>query len=510
MASGTHKTRIVLLCALAFIILDLVCSSVSSRGPSGVNYIGQIIAPFLALMACTWRAQTVSGRARALWVLLSTGLVLWNFALWLSAYEDLTQLVPFQVAALSDVLFFFYGVPVLLALSTPADGQRSWLFTLLDGVQGIFAGYLTYITIFSVAPFSASAIQPISITLLVATYNAENAVLACSSAIRLLASPRQGEEHRFYRTLCIFLVVYLAGAGIYNQIQVETNGITSWNILADLPFLLLAALIMLLPPVAKSEVRSEVRKSPLILFIDNASPILFTVALLTMGMFVLRHSFATGAFAIGLGLAAYGFRTTTLQIRYIHAQHALQAARDRLEEISLQDSLTSIANRRRFDQTLESEWHRARRTRHCLSLLLIDLDYFKNLNDTHGHPYGDRCLTEVAAALRAVAARSGDLVARYGGEEFAAILPATTRADAESIAIRMQEAVAALKIQNDTEVGRFLSISVGIASYVFPEAGTPSQLIDAADRALYKAKQNGRNRVELAEMQMTLGETLSL
>ena len=509
MASQTRKLGPVLLCALALVGVDVVCSTVTSSRPTGLNYVGQVLAPLLALAACSWRARTVSGRARALWILFAAGLVLWNFGLWLSAYEDLTQLVPFQVASLSDVLFFFYGVPLLLALSTPVDGQRSWLFTLLDGVQGLFAGYLTYITIFSVLPFSTKAIQPISITLLVTTYNVENIVLAASGAMRLIATPKGGEEHRFYRTLCAFLVVYAIGAGIYNQIEIATNGNTSWNILADFPFLLLASLIFLLPAAAKNEFQPAVSKSPLVLFIDNASPMFFTLALLAMGMVVLRHSFATAEVAIGVGLVLYGIRTTALQIRYIHAQQQLQAARDRLEEISLQDGLTGIANRRRFDQTLESEWHRARRTHHPLSLLLIDLDFFKNLNDTYGHPFGDRCLIDVAGALRAVAARSGDLVARYGGEELAAILPATTRNDAEAIAIRMQEAVSALGIKNETDIGKFLSISVGIASYAYPEAGLPAQLLEASDRALYKAKQNGRNRIELAAVQMTLGESFS-
>ena len=155
MPSFAPKLRTVAVGTLALIGLDVVCSVVPAWRQNGVNYVGQVIAPFLALAACVWRIQNVRGRARTLWTLLAAGLVLWNFALWLSAYEDLTQLVPFQVAALSDVLFFFYGVPVLLALSTPVDGQRSWLFTGLDGVQGLFAGYLTYITIFSVLPFSS-------------------------------------------------------------------------------------------------------------------------------------------------------------------------------------------------------------------------------------------------------------------------------------------------------------------------------------------------------------------
>jgi diguanylate cyclase (GGDEF)-like protein len=272
---------------------------------------------------------------------------------------------------------------------------------------------------------------------------------------------------------------------------------------------ILATLILLLPAARTEEIPAAQRTGLLVLFIDNASPILFTLALLAMGMIVLRSYFFTGVSAIGVGLLVYGIRTTILQIRYIQAQRELQAARDRLEELTLLDGLTGIANRRRFDQTLESEWHRAMRTLHPLSLMLIDLDHFKNMNDTHGHPYGDRCLIEVAGALRIVVARSGDLMARYGGEEFAAILPATSRADAEAIAIKMQEAVAALNIRNETEAGQFLTISIGIATYIFPGAGSPAQLVEASDRALYKAKQSGRNRIELAPIQRLADESLS-
>jgi diguanylate cyclase (GGDEF)-like protein len=114
---------------------------------------------------------------------------------------------------------------------------------------------------------------------------------------------------------------------------------------------------------------------------------------------------------------------------------------------------------------------RAMRTHHPLSLMMIDLDYFKNLNDACGHPCGDRCLVDVAAALRGGAARRVDLVARNGGEEFAVILPATSREDTEAVAAQIPEAVRALKIRNETQIGGFLSIRIGIASYAFPEAG---------------------------------------
>jgi len=494
---------------LVFFCLDAVCSFAPDLASAHAAYFFQIAAPIIALVVCTLRTFAVKGRGRTLWSLLALSLFLWSCGIGLSAWEDLFHLVPFDVASLSDFVLFFYGVPIMIALSTPSEGQQLSLFFALDWLLAAFAACLAYIAIFAALPFSSLAIQPISGSLLVVTYNVENTVLAAIATLRL-ASTRRSNEHRFYRILWIFLVAYGGGAAVYNYLVMANGGNTNWNILVDTPFILLALLIALLPDNRSDKAKTILPESTVGLFIDNASPIFFPLALFALGMVVLRNHFVAGAIAIGIGMASYSIRTTLLQIRYIQAQRELKAARDRLEEISLQDSLTGIANRRSFDRTLESEWHRAMRTRHPLSLLIIDLDHFKYLNDRHGHPYGDKCLIEVAHALRGTAARSGDLVARYGGEEFGAILPSTSGDHAEVIAERMQAAVAALKIENETEVGKYLSISIGISSYTFPETGSPAALIDASDRALYKAKQSGRNRIEVASMQPVTNSSLTL
>ena len=237
------------------------------------------------------------------------------------------------------------------------------------------------------------------------------------------------------------------------------------------------------------------------LFIENASPIFYTLALLLLGIVVVRSHFYLGISAIVAAITVYGIRTTVLQSRYLRSQQALQEARDRLEEISLKDGLTNIANRRCFDRMLEEEWKRAVRMQHSLGLLLIDIDFFKNLNDRHGHRSGDQCLIEIAAVLHSVLPRSGDLLARYGGEEFAVILPGTNLDGAQSVADRMRVAVRSLSIQNETSIGNFTTVSIGIAVYEFPQTGSPAVLVEASDRALYMAKQNGRNRIELSSMQ---------
>lgn len=174
----------------------------------------------------------------------------------------------------------------------------------------------------------------------------------------------------------------------------------------------------------------------------------------------------------------------------------LALANEQLERLSLTDPLTGLANRRRLDRTLASEWSRALRNNTPLTLLLIDVDHFKRFNDTYGHQEGDRCLTIVAEVLRATVNRGADLAARYGGEEFAILLPDTDAAGGRAIGAKLLEALAARAIPHGTSsVGPIVSVSVGIASSI-PDADTAeSALIERADRALYRAKEVGRARV---------------
>ncbi|MCC6346436.1 MAG: response regulator [Nitrospirales bacterium] len=169
-----------------------------------------------------------------------------------------------------------------------------------------------------------------------------------------------------------------------------------------------------------------------------------------------------------------------------------------LERIASTDSLTGISNRRHFDRVFPDEWRRAGREREPLSVIMIDIDFFKAYNDTYGHQAGDECLRKVAAALRASLRRPGDLVARYGGEEFVAVLPGDDQKGAVRVAGGMQENVAALRIPHEqSSVSGWVSISLGAATVVPDRTLAPEDLLERADRAVYAAKQNGRNRIEV-------------
>jgi diguanylate cyclase (GGDEF)-like protein len=175
----------------------------------------------------------------------------------------------------------------------------------------------------------------------------------------------------------------------------------------------------------------------------------------------------------------------------------LEAANAQLEVLSLEDDLTGIANRRYFERTLADEWNRARRREQPLALILLDLDYFKELNDRRGHPAGDDCLRRVGAFLNETIRRSGEVVARYGGEEFAILLPGTDGDGAIRVAEKLREGIERLGIPYGN--GRRVTASCGIAAIIPGPDVSAENLVASADRALYAAKHSGRNCVRVAD-----------
>lgn len=177
----------------------------------------------------------------------------------------------------------------------------------------------------------------------------------------------------------------------------------------------------------------------------------------------------------------------------------LEEANRRLAALSTTDALTGIANRRRFDEVLDAEWRRARRSNARLILSMIDVDHFKAYNDRYGHQAGDQCLMAVGRALAAAAHRAGDLAARYGGEEFALILAPSSPEEAVAFAESLRKAVESLGLPHDGSPLGVLTISVGVAAMVPDDGNGPQDLLRLADSALYRAKERGRNRVETAD-----------
>ncbi len=202
----------------------------------------------------------------------------------------------------------------------------------------------------------------------------------------------------------------------------------------------------------------------------------------------------------GLELGAIDYIIKPASISIIKARiknHlAVKKYNDVLEKLSFVDELTGLFNRRYLDKVLKKEWQCALRTGEILSVLLIDIDFFKGFNDCYGHLKGDKCLQKVATVLKNSVLRSSDIVTRYGGEEFIIILPSTSQNGAIKVAKRLQEQLALLKIiHQGSDISEYVTVSIGMASVISKDFIDEKGILEMADFALYQAKRQGRNRI---------------
>lgn len=203
----------------------------------------------------------------------------------------------------------------------------------------------------------------------------------------------------------------------------------------------------------------------------------------------------------GLNAGAIDYITKPVRASIVKARlrnHLeLKRYRDSLKTLSTIDGLTGIPNRRTFDEALNQEWRRSRRSQAPLSLLMMDIDFFKAYNDHYGHVSGDDCLRQIARGIAESAQRPADLAARYGGEEFAVLLPETDLAGAVFMAGKVQRSVESLNIRHAySSAADHITLSIGVATIIPTDQQSPLELIKSADEMLYEAKQRGRAQIK--------------
>lgn len=208
---------------------------------------------------------------------------------------------------------------------------------------------------------------------------------------------------------------------------------------------------------------------------------------------------------IGLNLGAVDYISKPYRLPIILARvrnHlAMKRKTDLLESLVSLDGLTGIPNRRKFDELLDYEWRRAVRSSRPLSIVMMDIDHFKQFNDHYGHGAGDDCLLKVANCLMSCVKRPGDLIARYGGEEFVALLPLTDAEGAQAVSSGFVAAISALKLPHlYSETADHVTISAGCAVVVPDQLLSKQSLLQKADEMLYHAKSQGRNRVSVSDI----------
>ncbi|HTB98739.1 MAG TPA: diguanylate cyclase [Terracidiphilus sp.] len=451
----------------------------------------------LAALCVGWRAARVPATEQFAWRWMAVAVALWALAHAAETFISGSNAASNLSVDPSDFIYVSAAFPLLLALSTTRETASIRKVFYLNSAQIVIALVLTYFLL-----FKTTLSEEAASTVMGKIYGVECLLLVIFAAMRSLTWETR-EEGRSIRSIIIFLVAYL-------PIELGMDyGSAHWGLrqgnLLDLawsiPFVIAAGVSLSMPiDKAGSDGRRARRKGRTIA--EMLCP-----TLISMGVFALAASVASQHLALALSailllLVLQGMQAGLLQVTYLNGQlrllereQDLRTANAVLEKLSLLDPLTSIPNRRRFDEALNDAWRRASRKNEPVSLLIIDLDFFKGINDRHGHGYGDECLISVAREISMLARRPDDLLARYGGDEFLLLLPGTDREGAYVMAERVQSAVSRLNLANyASPLAKRVTVSVGLGVAMPSQSIRCAALVDVADRALYEAKRQGRDR----------------
>jgi len=460
-------------------VLYLVCHAIAVLLPAHalpVSYAFLIGAPVLAALACLWRGRRSASIVG--WFAMALGIGLWAAGMAVNMYQEVVRGNADATPGLSMLIYVLYGVPLTFAMAHPR--HEAWYLSLIDALLALLLGYLFFVYTFSFATLEDAGEQGIDHLRLM--FDVENIFIAGFALLRWRAS-EDTSRRAFFGTLCMFAWAYLGVAAYINHVETDGSYGGPVDLMIDVPFLLLA--VMALRPSRRTDVLVP---RALVMAVRAGSPLILALSLMVVSALMVREHPYLAVTGFVLATVGSGLRSVLMQMRSF-------ARQDQLDALSRIDSLTGLANRRQFDQSLRDAWERARRSGQGIALLMVDIDCFKDFNDRYGHPAGDQCLRLVAAALAVCAVRSTDLVARYGGEEFAVVVASSPPEGAMALAERMRHAVEQLQLPSATS-GRPVTISIGVGTVPLVLEADPAELLAAADTALYAAKRGGRNRVD--------------
>ena len=449
------------------------------------SYVFMVAAPVLAGVATLWRGTKERSAARVGWFALALALATWALGAFGNLWQEMVLGRLDEMYRDSILAFNLAVVPVTFLLASDWNGAGRRLAPVIDAVLALTLGYAYFIFTWSLLT-ARGVPDEAGVRTMLWLMDAQNGVVAAGALIRWAAAA-DAKERELFRALAAYTVGYLVVAFVNNHfIAANPDFGPQTSSIVTAVFALVAGFALLTPAPEPARRRS----GRFVRAVHSASPLFLAGTLLIVALFLIRVDYPLGAAAILIAVLGYGLRSTATQVRHIERE-------DRLQAIAWTDALTGVANRRFFDQALTGAWRRSLRATSSLSVLMIDIDHFKLLNDRYGHPAGDACLREVAHALRQALVRPGDVLARYGGEEFIALLQEADMAGALVVAERLRAAVQALAIENLGSPLGVVTVSVGSASasVVLTTDNLATSLVDAADKALYEAKCAGRNQV---------------
>lgn len=481
--------------SLALAILPALLACGLWIAPLQVDHWSYHLQFLVALATTAWCVRLVfrSSYPRTLILALAASLAVWTLGVatllvqidWLHSLVDMTNY--------TYLLFVGYGIPLLYVAATYGDPHASRWQRGLDALLLALLGLLYWLSIVDKLDAHGS-ISPLGLWYVRHALDAVNAFMAVSHAIRWLTAD-SAATRRFFRITSVFLTAYCVCIGIHNHFDMESVGVGFMSRLGDvlppLPFVALALMLhhgRNLPAAETAGTGGLPQRVAL-----GVSPILFLVAIFAVGVSIDDRHTNLVLLAMGLAMVAYILRSVQVQYRYLQAQDRLQDMAEALERLSYTDAVTDLPNRRAFDHAIAREWAAAQRTPDSMSLLMIDIDRFKNYNDLYGHQAGDHCLRAVARLIAGTLHRPADFCGRYGGEEFVILLPATPLQGATVVAGRIIERIHTANLPYSQGIDGRVTVSIGVSERHATDLQADA-LMERADRNLYRAKGNGRHR----------------
>ncbi|GLQ98769.1 GGDEF domain-containing protein [Dyella mobilis] len=447
------------------------------------------LVEWLGIAALVWRARRTPAPTALRWWLVVAAMAFVNVAnnIYLLLLMGVGQNNPAPGAPM--FCYALYGIAMILAITMTFRERTLTLTGAIDALMAMVMAWLFFVRIFSwVSASGTDNLQ--NVHYMIVTMDVLSLFLTLCAFTRL-AGAGDVELKHFYFAVAFYCATSTLVAAIRNRLILHSQTLYLELLVLIAPLLL--GVLCLRPP--SSWIRRYQPRPRMVDLAESISPFFLGLGLTALSISLWTTRPALAALGVAVAIVGYGIRNVITQSQQMAAERKLLGLRDELEDLVVTDPLTGVANRRGFDRQLANLWAAASSGASSLSILMIDIDYFKRFNDDYGHAMGDHSLRLVAGNLSEwLHAHQGGVLARYGGEEFAVLLPGTSHGDAMAAAESLRGGVEGLRV--DSAQG-FLSvtISIGVACSSQTPTENAKALLALADKALLEAKARGRNKV---------------